>query len=863
MTRYLSVCFVLMLSVFGSHSLAQEQEDDRVTTANHQLAARFAPYKMDRLIYSTTVTPHWIEGSDCFWYEWETSNGSSFYLVDPVQGSKTPIFDNDRIAAELTRLTKDPWDGQHLPIRGIRFIDEDTLQFEVESSQDEPAGETAADDVEDDQQQEQDDDGDDEEKSAKKHVFHFEYDVATRTLRQLEDWEGPDNHPDWASVSPDGATVVFARNDNLYMMSGTAYQEILEARRGEDGDDADEADETPDVEETQLSTDGEQYYSYADFDRGDTDAEKAKNKDKRKHATVSWSHDSQRFAIVRQDQRETSDLWVIHSVGNTRPELETYRYDMAGEETVTQREIRIYDLQTSAILTVDAGKFKDQQLGIWNARKFEYADSDDPDRDRWLSDDPNELHFWRRSRDRHRVEVCVANAATGQVRVLFEEELNTYVETKPLERLASGDLLWWSERDGWAHLYRYGADGTLTHRVTEGPWSVRRVVGIDETAGAVYVMANARESEEDPYYQHVYRANLNGSEIQVLDPGDFDHRVQMGESNRFFVDNYSRVNTVPSVGLVAADGRKVLDLEQADFSQLKEAGYEFPEPYRVKAADRVTDIYGVMYKPFGFDPTKQYPIIEFVYPGPQTESVSKSFSTNRYETALAQFGFIVVTVGNRGGNPARSKWYQNYGYGNLRDYGLADKKVAIEQLADRHVFIDKERVGIYGHSGGGFMSTAAMLVYPDLFKVAVSSSGNHNNDAYNSYWSEQHHGITEVVDEDGEVSFEFDIDKNSDLAQNLKGHLLLTTGDIDNNVHPAGTLRMAEALIRANKRFDFFIFPGLRHSYREMGNYWFWLRAEYFVKHLLGDPSWDPDIKELNLVKDDVPPPARARTPPR
>ena len=588
-----------------------------------------------------------------------------------------------------------------------------------------------------------------------------------------------------------------------------------------------------------------------------------RTKNKRKSVTISWAHDSRRFAIVRRDQRETSDLWVIHSVGNKRPELETYRYDMAGEESITQREIRIYDLNARHMVTVDAEKFKDQTLGIWNARKFEYPDSDEPKRELWLSDDSNELYFWRQSRDRHRVEVCVAEAATGKHRVLFEEELNTYVETQPLERLDSGDLLWWSERDGWAHLYRCEPDGVLENRLTEGAWSVRRIVGLDEASGAVYVMANARDPEQDPYYQHLYRVNLDGSGVQLLDPGNFDHRVQMGESNRFFVSNYSRVNTPPATALYATDGTKVADLEEADFSQLMAAGYAFPEPYSVKAADRVTDLYGVMYKPFDFDPTKKYPIIEYVYPGPQTESVSKSFSTNRYETALAQFGFIVVTVGNRGGHPARSKWYQQ-----LRLREPARLRPCRQEGCDRATGgpARVHRQGPRGHLwsfGGGFMSTAAMLVYPDLFKVAVSSSGNHNNDVYNNFWSEKHHGIKEIVDEDGEVSFEYDIDRNSDLAQNLKGHLLLTTGDIDNNVHPAGTLRMAEALIKANKRFDFFIFPGLRHSYREMGDYWFWLRAEYFVEHLLGDMHWDPDIKELNLAKNDVPVPPPARTPPR
>ena len=282
MKRHKWVC----LFFFLSHPVAA-QEDSRVTTANYQLAARFAPYQLNRLTYSTTLSPHWIEGGDRFWYEWETSNGKSFFLVDPARGVKTPIFDNDRIAAELTRLTKDPWDGRHLPIRGIKLVNtkENTLQFEVESSQDEERAEAEEDSTEEEQQQEEEG-SDDEEKAAKKKRFHFEYDVATRTLRQLEDWEGPDNHPGWASVSPDAKTVVFARNHNLHMMTGEAYERILDARRGKDEEAADEADEKIEVEETQLSTDGEEHYSYADFERGETDTEREKNNDKRKSVTI-------------------------------------------------------------------------------------------------------------------------------------------------------------------------------------------------------------------------------------------------------------------------------------------------------------------------------------------------------------------------------------------------------------------------------------------------------------------------------------------------------------------------------------------------------------------------------------------------
>ncbi len=844
-------CFVLLCTILvvPEASRAQVQGESAVSAANYRLAARFAPYRIQDLIYSTTVSPRYIENSEKFWYEWETSSGSVYYIVDPVAQTKRLIFDNDQIAAELTRITRDPWDGQHLPIRRIRFVDENTLQFEVESSQDEEVEDQEEDEEQEEEQQEEERQ---RRPQTKKKVHHFEYDVNTRTLRELDDWEAPDNHPSWASVSPDGATVVFARNHNLFMMTGADYAQFLEARRGKSGDEADEAEEDIEVDETQLTTDGEEHFSYAVAERGDTDVEREKNKDKRKRTPISWSRDSGRFAIIRQDRRDVGELWVIHAVGNDRPELESYKYDMPGEENATEEELQIYDLQTREMVRVQAAAFQDQDLSILSARQFIYPDSDEPRRSLWLSPNADQLYFVRMSRDRYRVDVAVADASTGTIRVLIEERLNTYLETRRLELLQNGDMVWWSERDGWAHLYRFGPDGALRNRLTAGPWSVRSVVGIDEARGYVYFQANGREPGEDPYYQHLYRVSLDGSGLRLLDPGDFDHRVSMGESTRFFVDNYSRVNTAPASALYDANGQRVMDLETADFSKLGEAGYQFPEPYTVKAADGVTDLYGVMYKPFDFDSSKVYPIVAYVYPGPQTESVSKFFSTNRYETALAQFGMIVITVGNRGGHPARSKWYHNYGYGNLRDYGLADKKTAIEQLADRHAFVDIDRVGIYGHSGGGFMSTAAMLVYPDFFKVAVSSSGNHNNDVYNRWWSETHHGVKEVVDDSGKVTFEYEIEKNSDLAKNLKGHLLLTTGDIDNNVHHAGTFRMAEALIRANKRFDFFVFPGQRHGYGNMSDYWFWLRAEYFVEHLLGDLHWSPDIIQLNLEREET-----------
>jgi dipeptidyl-peptidase-4 len=321
----------------------------------------------------------------------------------------------------------------------------------------------------------------------------------------------------------------------------------------------------------------------------------------------------------------------------------------------------------------------------------------------------------------------------------------------------------------------------------------------------------------------------------------------LDEQKRFFVNTSSRVNTIPVSALYDVNGRKVMDLEKSDLSSLMQAGYKFPETFVAKADDGITDLYGVIYKPFDFDSTKKYPVIAYVYPGPQTEAVNKAFgrSMDRVDR-LAQFGFIVITLGNRGGHPSRSKWYHNYGYGNLRDYGLSDKKAVIEQLGQRYKYIDISRVGIHGHSGGGFMSTAAMLVYPDFFKVAVSSAGNHENNIYNRWWSEKHHGVREQVSEKGDTTFLYNIEKNSELAKNLKGRLMLSHGDIDNNVHPANTIRMANALIKANKRFDLVLLPGQRHGYGDMSEYFFWQMGDYFSKWLLGDFSQPVDMMEMN-----------------
>jgi dipeptidyl aminopeptidase/acylaminoacyl peptidase len=794
--------------------------------ANYNLAARFSPKKLDKMIFSLSVDPHWLKQSNKFWYVYETSEGKQWMIVDPTKNEKKQMFDKEQLAAALTKIVKDPFDAQHLPIDSLKFIkDENWIQFEIKSTIDiDKPGAT--------------------KKDAKpekiKKVFYFEYNLNTAQLNELVDFKKPKRKPNWANIAPDQSKVVFGRNNNLYFMDKANYEKAL----------VNEEDST--IVETAITKDGVQNFGWHS-DGGETNVDAEKNKNKRKPVFGFWSENSKQLAIVKVDNRKVKDLWVINSIADPRPTLETYKYWMPGEKEAPVDHLMIVDMVNYTNKEINVSQYKDQDIAMWNKSAAVNSRDDEFRPMIWLGTN-DQLYLARTSRDLKKIDQCVVNTITGEVKVLVAESMNTSIEIKKPELIKNGaELIEWSERDGWAHLYLYDGQGKLKNQITQGAWHVEEVIGVDETKRVVYFTANGKESlagggKEDPYYMHLYRINLDGTGLQLLNAGNFDHSISLNDNNTYFVNNASRVNTTPVSTLHSADGRKIMDLETADLRSLFATGYKFPETFKVKADDGITDLYGVMYKPYDFDSTKKYPIIEYVYPGPQTESVNKTFSKGMDRIdRLAQLGFVVVTMGNRGGHPARSKWYHNYGYGNLRDYGLADKKATVEQLADRFTFIDRNKVGIHGHSGGGFMSTAAMLVYPDIFKVAVSNAGNHDNSVYNRWWSEKHHGVKENISDKGDTTFSYMIDKNPDLAKNLKGKLLLIHGEIDNNVHPANTLRVVNALIKANKRFDMLILPTQRHGFGDMNEYWFWRTADYFSKYLLGDNTERPvDIDELN-----------------
>ena len=407
-----------------------------IKKANYPMAERYSTAKMAKMVFSTSVDAHWLKHSDRFWYSYETTEGKTFYLADPLKRAKQALFDNAKMAAMLTLLTKDPYDAQHLPIDRIKFVKEDrAIQFEVQSSQEEEAKKV-----------------EEKEKTAevkpKKKIYTFEYDLATGKLILLEDYKKPPEKPAWANISPDDKIIVFGRHYNLYWMDRENYEKILKDEK------------TKDIVEHQLTTDGEEDYSYYREEGGMTDEEKEKKKDERKSVNILWSQDSKKFALVRNDSRKVKDLWVINSVAEPRPTLETYKYQMPGEAEAPQYDVLIFDLEKQQKIQIKDDLFKDQNVQILSAPLPAKTRDDDYRPQLWLSETSDKLYFSRTSRDLHRIDICVADAATGEVKALIEERLNTYVETRPLGLVDNGkELIHWSERDGWAHFYLYDGGG--------------------------------------------------------------------------------------------------------------------------------------------------------------------------------------------------------------------------------------------------------------------------------------------------------------------------------------------------------------------------------------------------------------------
>lgn len=536
--------------------------------------------------------------------------------------------------------------------------------------------------------------------------------------------------------------------------------------------------------------------------------------EKRRFEIIDAQWFGNRFIIHRIDRRGVRQFGILY-YNHISPMSRNYDYELPGDTCIATTEFFVGDAGKGTLSQVDVRKWKYQDIVLQSA---------DGMKDR--------MFFWRRKRTRDIAELCSIDTC-GTLRIVLTEQQKPIINPDMFQcriENAGQDIFLWSDRTGWGHLYHYNGAGRLLSSVTSGNWTAGRIAAIDVKKRQVYFYGYGREKGRNPYYPHLYKAGFDGKGIKLLTPENADHNTFVNVPCRLIVDIHSRIDLPPTVLVRDTEGKLLEVIERTDVSRLHEYGWKEPEMFEVMAADSITPLYGLMWKPFDFDPSRKYPVISQVYPGPFTETVWTDYTVfdKYHNAALAQRGFIVVVFGHRGGSPYRSKKYYDYGHGNLRDFPLADDKAGIEQLARRFSFIDSTRVGIVGHSGGGMMAATAIMTYPDFYKVAVASSGNYDNRIYNRNWGENYQGT------DDECLFS--VPTVQELAHNLKGHLLLATGDADQNVHPAHTLRLADALIRANKDFELLILPGCPHHYDERDDtyqkYFERKKRDFFVRWL-------------------------------
>ena len=615
-----------------------------------------------------------------------------------------------------------------------------------------------------------------------------------------------------AVVSPDGKKAVFIKDWNLWLRD-------LETKK-----------------ETQLTVDGVKDFGYA------TDNAGWKHSDR---AIVLWSPDSKKIATYQQDQRAVSDMYLVTTnVG--APRLSAWKYPLPGDPIITIQRV-IIETETPRVIRLQMGP---------DARRSTLCDDiscDGSFSDNEWTPDSSKLAFVSTTRDHKQANLRVADAETGVVRDLFEEKVQTQYESGQGDinwryLPASNEFIWYSERDDWGHLYLYDANGRLKNQITKGNFVVTQILKVDPQNRVIYFNANGREAGRDPYFSHLYRIDFDGKNLKLLTPEDGNHQITLSPDGKYFVDNYSKPD-MPTVSVLRdMTGKLVANLEKTDISRLTAAGWKPPMPVTVKSRDGKWDLYGLVFTPTNLDPSKKYPIVNYIYPGPQGGGVgTRNFGASRNDNqALAELGFIVVVIDGTC-NPDRSKSFHDVCYGNMADNTLEDQISGIKQLAAKYPYMDLTRVGVWGHSGGGFATAAAMFRFPDFYKVGISESGNHDNRNYEDDWGERYIGLLQGDN--------YEKQANQVYAKNLKGKLLLIHGGMDDNVPPYNTYLVVNELIKANKDFDLIILPNARHGYAAnaltpgvpdfASSYYIMRRRwDYFVKHLLGaEPPREYELK--------------------
>ena len=703
-----------------------------------------------------------------FWYRDHDASGDHIMEMDVTTGKIAPAFDQAKLAAALGEARGKAMNATKWPARGFDFRVLPGGDLDVQL-------------------------GDNWFRCDLSGVG-----VCTARDKMLKTGNEP------GTLSPDGKLLAFVRDWNLW---------VRDLATGK---------------ETQLTTDGAKDYGYATQNAGWIHGD---------GAIVRWSPDSKRIASYRQDQREVGDMYTVDTrVGH--PKLDAWKYPLPGDDKVFMIEPVVIDVAANKMVRL---KMAPEQrlstlcdtLACDDGEPYAWSDV------KWAPDG-NTLALVETSRNRQHETFRIADAETGDVRTAFEFTAQDYYESghgrvnwQYLPK--TQEAIWPSEQNDWNNLYLYDLKtGRQLRPVTSGEGNVTEVLHLDRATRTLWFVGVGRTPGVNPYYRQFFKVDIDSGKVTLLTPEDADHTIEMSPDGKYFVDSHSTPTTPPVTVLRASDdGHVIATVARADISRLQAAGWVPPIPITVKARDGKTTLYGMMFKPTNFDPHKKYPVIDYIYPGPQTGSVrGRSFLAARIDhQAMAELGFIVVAIDGMG-TPWRSTSFHHYWYGNMGDNTLPDQVAGIRELAKRHPWIDLDRVGIWGHSGGGNATATAMFRYPDFFKAGWAESGNHDNRNYENDWGEKYQGLL-VTNPDGTTSY--DNQANQLIAKNLKGRLMLVHGEIDDNVPIGSTYLVADALIKANKDFDMLILPNQHHGYGEDSSYVTRRRWDWFVRNLAGD----------------------------
>jgi len=712
-----------------------------------------------------------------FWYRDNGPDGITFMVVDPVKGTKAAAFDQKKLAAALTSV-----------MGGKMKADAQHLVLsEIEFSEGDKTVVVGS--------------------GSRKFRCDLSgagvcAEVIAAGAKMPESERGV--------LSPDKSRAAFIRNWNLW---------VRDVATGK---------------ETQLTTDGVKDFGYATDNAGWTMSD---------NAILVWSPDGKKIATFQQDQRKTGEMYLV-PVTNGHPELKAWKYPLVGDADVTMIERVIINVDKAKVIRL---KMPPDQHRSTICDDVSCRGGSGWDDVQW-SADGSTLAFVSTSRDHKKEWMRIADVASGDVLDVMDETAPKFFESgndkvnwKYLSK--TKELLWFSERDGWGQLYMYDAStGGPKNQITHGEGNVTQVLYVDEAARKIYFLGVGKEAGRDPYFSHFYSIGFDGKNMKLLTPENADHAVTVSKDGKYFVDVYSTA-TQPQTAVVRDDsGKVVVEVAKQDISKLVADGWVPPVPIKVKARDGKTDLYGYMFKPTNFDASKKYPIVNSVYPGPQTGSCGgRGFAAaHRDWQSLAELGFVVVCIDGMG-TPFRSKAFHEFYYGNLGDDTIPDQVAGMKELAAENPWIDIDKVGMYGHSGGGNATAAAMFHFPDFFKVGIAESGNHDQRDYEDDWAEKWNGLL-VKNADGTTNY--DSQANQYVAKNLKGKLLLAHGSMDNNVPMNNTLLVVDALIKANKDFDLLIIPNVAHGYAEASQYMMRRRWDYFVKNLAGNvPPHEYEMK--------------------